>query len=247
VEVLEDGVPQAARSFQYRGGREESAPKDGAAPARAAANPASPLRRINLVSLVFEGLGAEGRRIAAQAANDFLANEVDQNTYIGVFTLNHRLALLQQYTNDPALLKRAVDRAMGGAYQQYAKDTEAEVMKLNSLGNPQRFQQLHPGSAEERGPQDAGHFAGPEAQMAAITISVLSNQVGNLSIDALQQLIEAQAQLPGRKTIIYFSPGLIVPPEEPERLRTVVSAANRANISFYTVDPSLEFCTFWVG
>ena len=240
VEVLEDGVPQTARSFQYRGGREESAPQDGAAPApaRAAANPASPLRNINLVSLVFEALGAESRRIAAQAANDFLANEVDRNTYIGVFTLNHRLALLQQYTNDPALLKRAVDRAMGGAYQQYAKDTEREVMKLNSLGDPHRFQQLHPGSAEERGPQDAGHFAGPEAQMAALTISVLTNQVGNLSIDALQQLIEAQAQLPGRKTVIYFSPGLILPPEEPERLRAVVSAANRANISFYTVDPS---------
>jgi VWFA-related protein len=238
VEVLEDGVPQAARSFQYRGGREESAPQDGAAPARAAANPASPLRGINLVSLVFEALGAESRRIAAQAANDFLANEVDPNTYIGVFTLNHRLALLQQYTNDPALLKRAVDRAMGGAYQQYAKDTEAEVSKLNSLGDPQRFQQLHPGSAEERGPQDAGRFAGPEAQMAAMTISVLTNQVGNLSIDALQQLIEAQAQLPGRKTVIYFSPGLILPPEQPERFRAIVSAANRANISFYTVDPS---------
>jgi VWFA-related protein len=190
------------------------------------------------VSLVFEALGAEGRRIAAQAANDFLANEVDRNTYIGVFTLNHRLALLQQYTNDPALLKRAVDRAMGGAYQQYAKDTEAEVMKLNSLGDAKRFRMLQPGSAEERGPQDASRFAGPEAQMAELTISVLTNQVGNLSIDALQQLIEAQAQLPGRKTIIYFSPGLIVPPEEPERLRTVVSAANRANISFYTVDPS---------
>jgi len=240
VEVLEDGVPQTERSFRYRGGREESAPENGVAPApaRAAGNPASPLRKINLVSLVFEALGAEGRRIAAQAANDFLASEVDQNTYIGVFTLNHRLALLQQYTNDPALLKSAVDRAMGGAYQQYAKDTEAEVMKLNSLGDAKRFQMLHPGSAEERGPQDAGRFAGPEAQMAEITISVLTNQVGNLSIDALQQLIDAQAQLPGRKTIVYFSPGLILPPEEPERFRAVVSAANRANISFYTVDPS---------
>jgi VWFA-related protein len=240
VEVLEDGVPQTERSFRYRGGLEEAAPESGGAPApaRAAGNPASPLRNINLVSLVFEALGAEGRRIAAQAANDFLASEVDQNTYIGVFTLNHRLALLQQYTNDPALLKSAVNRAMGGAYQQYAKDTEAEVMKLNGLGDAKRFQMLHPGSAEERGPQEAGHFAGPEAQMAEISISVLTNQVGNLSIDALQQLIEAQAQLPGRKTIVYFSPGLILPPEEPERFRAVVSAANRANISFYTVDPS---------
>jgi hypothetical protein len=74
--------------------------------------------------------------------------------------------------------------------------------------------------------------------MAALALDILLNQAGNLSIDALQQLIQAQAKLPGRKTVIYFSEGLIVPPEQPERLRAVVSAANRANIAFYTVDPS---------
>src|ERR1035441_3359611 len=68
--------------------------------------------------------------------------------------------------------------------------------------------------------------------------SILSDQAGNLSIDALLQLIQAQAQLSGRKTVIYFSEGLIVPTGQPERLRAVVSAANRANVAFYTVDPS---------
>ncbi len=61
---------------------------------------------------------------------------------------------------------------------------------------------------------------------------------GHLSIDALQQLIRAQAQVPGRKTVVYFSEGLIAPPNFPDRLRALISAANRANISFYTVEPS---------
>jgi VWFA-related protein len=188
--------------------------------------------------LVFEGLGAESRREAAQAARDFLANQVYPNTYIAVFVLNHRLDLLQQYTNNGDLLNRAVDRAMSGAYQQFAKDSETELSKLNSLGEPARFQPLRPGSAEERGPQDAGRFAGAERQMARMTLKMLANQVGGLSIEALQQLIEAQAQLPGRKTVIYFSPGLILPAEQPERYRALVAAANRANVVFYTVDPT---------
>lgn len=244
IEVLDDGVPQTLRSFQYRHGRQETAPPAGSAPAEASARAmAAPVREINLVSLVFEALGAENRREAAQAAKDFLANQLDSDTYVGVFTLNHRLALLQQYTNDADLLNKAVDRALAGAYQEYAKDTDKQVARLNSLAaNQTQFQSLQPGSAEERGPADisGGHgaFAAVERRMAAVSTAILMEQVGNLSIDALQRLIEAQAQLPGRKTIVYFSPGLILPPEQPDRFRAVISAANRANIAFYTVDPS---------
>jgi VWFA-related protein len=241
IEVLEDGVPQTVRSFQYRHGRDVSAPETGAAAARVGPSAASAtLREINLVSLVFEGLSPDTRRQATQSAKDFLASEVDQNTYIGVFTLNHRLALLQQYTNNLDLLTKAVDRAATGAYQTFAKETEGMIMRLNSIeSDPSKFQALRPGSAEERGPvvEDPA-VARIERNMAAITLEILSNQMGNMSIDALLQLIRVQAQLPGRKTVIYFSEGLVVPPEQPERLRTVVSAANRANIAFYTVDPS---------
>jgi VWFA-related protein len=245
VDVLEDGVPQTLRSFRYRQGRELSGqPGELVGTGQSAIPPAEPLREINLVSLVFEALGAESRREAAQAAKDFLANEVDSNTYVGVFTLNQRLALLQQYTNDTGLLNKAVDRAMTGAYPEFARDIAAEVAKLNSLvaGPGGNFQAIRPGSAEERGPvaADSGPaaFSQVERRMAEMTVEILSNQFGNLSIDALQQLIQVQAQLPGRKTVIYFSPGLIIPPEQPERFRAVVSAANRANITFYTVDPS---------
>ena len=240
MEVLEDGVPQTVRSFQYRGGRGESGPESGLASGDTGAGAASsPAQDINLVSLVFQGLGPSSRREAAQAAKSLLANDLGPDTYAGVFVLTNRLALLQQYTNDPDLLYKAVDRAMGGAHQEFVKEMEAEVAKLSRLSTPPgQFQPANPGSAEDRGPQAPDHFTGSERQMARMTLDALTGYAGNLSIDALQKLIEAQAQLPGRKTVIYFAEGLTLPVDQPERFRTAVSAANRANVSFYTVDPS---------
>ena len=215
--------------------------QDAAAPVRAtaAARRYAALSQINVVSLVFEGLGADTRRQATQAAKDFLANEAGPDTYIGVFTLDHRLALLQQYTNDLSLLNRAVERASTGAYQQFAKDMMPEIELLNGMtssrGLSSRSGQAPPRSGA---PVGRSRFSPAERAMAALTIAIITEQAGNLSIDALQQLIRAQAQLPGRKTVVYFSPGLIVPPQQPERYRAMVSEANRANIAFYTVDPS---------
>ncbi len=245
IEIREDGVPQSVRSFRYRNGHEEPTQQDAAPLPRAdsGTHRYAALSQVNVVSLVFEGLSGDSRAQATRAAKDFLANEAGPDTYVAVFTLNHRLALLQQYTNDVSLLNRAVDRAATGAYQQFAKDTEAVIMRLNSIeSDPTRFEAIHPGSAEERGPtapdRGNGAFLAAEKAMLQLTIEVVANQAGNLSIDGLQRLIRAQAQIPGRKTVIYFSPGLIVPLEQPERYRAMISEANRANISFYTADPS---------
>ena len=42
--------------------------------------------------------------------------------------------------------------------------------------------------------------------------------------------------LPGRKTIIFFSEGLALPPSVQLKFPAVISAANRANVSIYTID-----------
>ncbi len=244
VEILEDGVPQKLRSFYYRGAGNapgETTPAASVAGARPAYNP---LREINVVSLVFDGMGLDSRRRATSAAKAFLGAELGANTYAGVFAMHHRLNLLQQYTNDLDLLNQAVDRAAGSAPETFAKDMQTQAMLLNSLSSGQRgFHALQPGSAEERGPVAIGSHldaaaAAVERQMASLTVAVLSNQAGNSSIDALEQLIRGQAELPGRKTVIYFSEGLILPPGQPERYRALISDANRSNVAFYTVDAS---------
>jgi VWFA-related protein len=244
IEILEDGVPQTLRSFQYRSGHEERTSQDAAARA-ARSRRYGALGQINVVSLLFEGLGIESRPQAIQAARDFLANEAGPDTYIGVFRLDQHLKLLQQYTNDPGILNRALDRAAAGPYLNSAKDTVGafgsshssmplESTRPSPTGSGSQFIPQEPGSAEERAPSQGSQFTG---EMREVTELIL-NYEGHLSIDALQQLIRAQAQLPGRKTVVYFSEGLILPPSFPERFRALVSAANRANIAFYTVEPS---------
>ena len=42
--------------------------------------------------------------------------------------------------------------------------------------------------------------------------------------------------MPGRKTIIYFTWGMYVPTNLDEPFRNIMSAANRGNVTFYSVD-----------
>ena len=246
IEILEDGVPQTLRSFQYRSGHEEPTSQDAAA-RTARSRRYGALGQINVVTLLFEGLGIGSRPQAIQAARDFLASEAGPDTYIGVFRLDQHLKLLQQYTNDLGILNRALDRVAAGPYLNSAKDTVGafgsshssmplESKRPSPSGSQTNFNMQEPGSAEERVLSQPIEFAA-KAQMEEVTELILDYE-GHLSIDALQQLIRAQALLPGRKTVVYFSEGLILPPAFPERFRALVSAANRANIAFYTVEPS---------
>jgi hypothetical protein len=53
---------------------------------------------------------------------------------------------------------------------------------------------------------------------------------------ALLSVVQSMAYLPGRKTIVFFSEGLPVTPALAARLDLVIDAANRANVTTYTVD-----------
>jgi len=265
VQVFEDGVKQTPRSFQFRTGKQVFASRaNERAPAMAVKPVYDPLREINLVSIVLERMSYDNRARATQAVRDFLRSGVLPNTYIGVFTLNHRLAVLQPWTTDLALLNRAVDRAATGNYLEFAKGSEQIARQFNSLqaangasnngepgqqsanpgtspqamNRPDTFQPINPGSAEERGPDTGSGAAIRQVILRDLqaTLKMMFQQEGYRSIDALRALIHAQAHLPGRKTVLYLSDGLVVPPEQPELLEGVVGEANRSNITFYTVD-----------
>ncbi len=62
----------------------------------------------------------------------------------------------------------------------------------------------------------------------------LSN--GMDAMDALRQLIDVQAKLPGRKVVLYLADGLTLPMDRREVINGVISYANQMEVSFYTVD-----------
>src|SRR5436190_451259 len=62
------------------------------------------------------------------------------------------------------------------------------------------------------------------------------DQQGFATINSLLAVINPMQNLPGRKTIIFFSEGLKMPPDVQAKFPSVINAANRANVAIYTVD-----------
>ncbi len=61
-------------------------------------------------------------------------------------------------------------------------------------------------------------------------------QQGYATTDGLLAVVNAMGQLPGRKALILFSEGVAIPTQVAAQFRSVISNANRANVSIYTVD-----------
>src|SRR5262245_5794694 len=256
IEVYEDGVKQQINSFRKvektdlieGAGASNNMAGNAAGNAagnttgNAVGNAVDPLRQINLVTMVFERLNNEGRLLARDAAREFLKSELRRNVMVAVFALDQRLQVLQQFTNDGAKLNAAVDRATGAASSQFAAQSEAIQRELENLLRAQANLESASSAAQSAGGGAIGQAA-VEARLAEITTNILRQtddaqreQQGSSSVFSLLSLIRGQQRLAGRKTVLYFSEGFQLTPNIAPIFRNAVSAANRANVSFYAVD-----------
>jgi VWFA-related protein len=256
VRVLEDGVPQTLKSFRFTetdaDEQEPPAAQPGrqpaAAPAAAPGGPArNPLHNLSIVTVVFERMGPRSRLFAQQAATEFLANEFRSNTYGGVFSLDYRLNALQPYTNNQDLLRQAIAHATTGNYTEFRKDSENV---LNNLGVEVYFDggikmvpvggnPFQSAGAATQGAESAGLSSDGQMALAWVVwkqMEMVNYGAGWRSLDGLLSLVQAQAALPGRKTVLLLSEGLVVPWQVEHMFRAVIGAANRANVSIYCVD-----------
>ena len=253
VEILEEGQPKTIQSFRFV----ERAPAPGAALATAppaAAAPAAPapteidaVRTPTLVTLLFDSLDAEGRLFVKKAALELVNAQDRPDLVYSVFVVGNRLRLLQQFTRDRAALAAAIERACstldprgvtpGADTMQRAADTASQAGDRSQAADA---------AASGGGGAAAGAASGQAAalsQMANVELravemaeSVERSQRGNTSLFGLFALARQQQRLAGRKAIVLFSEGLEVPNQLQPLYRSVVSEANRANLSIYSVD-----------
>src|SRR5579864_2259012 len=210
-----------------------------------------PLRQLRLVSLVYERLDNDARRMARQASMEFLKTELEQNVYMAVFVIDQRLHVLQQFTNDRDLLRKAVDLGTTTQYTQFAAQSDAIRQQLERAVQAQENTAQAAANAPTGGAGGAGMAAAgaahgaaaAAAKMAEVTLHMLQfeeslsrTQQSRSSIFSLLSLVREQSPLPGRKTLIYFSEGLQVPDSMIETFNSVIGAANRAGVSVYGVD-----------
>jgi len=255
VRVLEDGIPQKLQTFRFTD-TDADEPRPAGAPisgiAGASAKPGSPalnpLHNLNIVTIVFEQMGPASRLFAQNAAAQFLDNEFRANTYGGVFSLDLRLNALQPYTNDRDLLRKAITRASTGNYTEFRKDSENVLNNLavqissseagisigTAGGDPYQSAGAATLGAESAGPSSPAQMT--LARMVWKQMEMVGYGTGSRSLDGLLSLVQAQAALPGRKTVLLLAEGLTVPWELDEKFRAIIGAANRANVSIYCVD-----------
>ena len=256
-EVFEDGVKQPIESFRLvnRGSAAETVKpaesKTELAPATSVVKKAEPATvtrdietKVSAIALVYDRLAPEARKRAHDAALSYVGEGAIQESYAGVFVINLGLTTLQNYTNDTALLRRAIDRAGMTASSTFESNGASQ-----SGGTTQKITQATAtvsgagGGAGAAAAGAAAGAAGVDAMFAQMeerskeTFEVLQrDQQGFSTFNGLLAVVNSMKRLPGRKAIIFFSEGLALPPNVRRHFDSVINNANLANVSFYAID-----------
>lgn len=243
VHVYEDGTEEHLNSFRYVGG-ENAAPTSApgtTAPATGSI-PMDPMRELRFVTLVFEGLDQDGKRFFRQSLEDMLKIAPQQNLYFSVIVIDQKLNMIQSFTNDRAELMKSVDKSMMWTTPQYMKnstDVETELQRTLAQGEPASQAGTAVGALNQSQIQGGVAWRMAKMQFDMLQEADAADREAGArgSLDALLALIRGESQLPGRKIVLYFNPWLFIPEIIKEQYNYMISAANRANITFYTVDP----------
>jgi VWFA-related protein len=181
------------------------------------------LRRVNVdhsVILVFDRMEPGNAKSARDEALAIVKGTHDSGTQFTVLAIDQRLRLMQAPTSDPEAIKTAID---------------ATTIAAGSVAAAQNS------AAEKALTEDA--LGGPRQTSAKILLAILLDSQKAVedphttpSIAALLAVSRGQAEVPGRKTVIYFSQSLRWDPADPESVPAVINAANKADVSIYSVD-----------
>ncbi len=209
-----------------------------------------PLRQLRLITLVFQGGDQNAKKLSRDAALELIKGELAQNVYISVMAIDHKLQALQPFTNDRALLRKAIARATASV-NDYTADTIQVRKDLEQMLGPAQggdtsltgqANAATTAAATATGP-GAANASGASAAMAQLMLTILKNAQSDESQDwsrasvfPLLDLVKEQYRLPGRKTILYFSGGFPITQDTEDPFKQIVSIANRANVSFYAID-----------
>lgn len=256
-EVLEDGTPQKVESFRF------VAREPGTSTAETKetkTNPAEPVTPTpaqrstpTVTALVFDRLSPEARSLARRAGLAYAQEGMASGGFTGVFGIDQALRTVQNFTDDAQLIKDAVERVTGTVISGYASGAQKvrDNIERSTALDQQMQTSVETAAAAGASRDSAGaSAAGAEAGQAAAQQKLIEmenqmldhyerlerDQQGFATINSLLAVIAPMQNLPGRKTIIFFSEGLKLPPAVQQKFPSVINAANRANVAIYSID-----------
>jgi VWFA-related protein len=200
-------------------------------------------------ALVFDHLSSESLRLAQRATLDYVPMSGESAVRVGVFATDPGVRILQSFTTERALVRRAVGRVLpsGTSAEEEKAERSDELMGRRRDLEGQARSTAASGvtasgvalarSASEIGERETElRLIQTELNMLRSFDSLDRAHKGYDTALALLAVVQSMAYLPGRKTIVFFSEGLPVSPALSARLDYVIDAANRANVTAYAVD-----------
>ena len=173
------------------------------------------------VTLVFDGLDAEGQKSARKAAAELLAKlTVAPDIQIAVFRVGLELWALSGYARDLAALNAAVERAT--SHEDETLRGPSDLVKT--------------AAAREMGVPETAARAQALIEVMRVGDDMNKMRQDGSTLFPLIALAKGQATLPGRKTLVYFSQAFDVPSKFDDVFRSLISEANRAEVAVYTID-----------
>lgn len=247
-EVYEDNVKQDVSSFRLvlREASEASELKTTTTPSTTTTPKSGrdPFAEISLIAMVFDSLSPAARGLAHKAALSFVDESLKPDDLTTICAIDLSLHVIQPYTNDRELLRKGVDRAAslatstaesGSAQRRTSEERSATLATQTDAAQA--------GAAGSRSIGTGTGQAMMDQALAEMNVRAMQtfemlerDQQGYAKTDALLALVNSLQNVPGRKAIVFFSEGLPVPPDVSARFRTVINAANKANVTVYSID-----------
>jgi VWFA-related protein len=154
---------------------------------------------------------------------------------VGLFVLDMRLNLVQQYTNKKEVILAAAKKALSSSREDLRLGSEAIQQGLAGIAN---------GMAAPEGKPELGGSGDRQldARMAQLTTKILSHQDTQSSqggwrtmVASMRAIGQEQEVVSGRKTLLFFSWGIWIPTEQVDTLQNLQSTLTRAHVSVYPV------------
>jgi len=229
--VFEDGVEQRISSFSVenveelaRAGEVNGAPPTidlGKLPPTVTVSDVNKLTQNHRMIVLFFDLSSmqvDDLLRAVKSSENFIRKQLTPADLVAVATYSSDLRVAQNFTNDRDELHKAIEAIRVGESSSLADQGETGAAGGSSA------------TGEEIVTQDTSEAFTPDE-----TEFNIFNTDEKLA--ALESLADLLRGVPGRKSIIHFSSGVErTGIENQAQLRATTDAANRADVSFYTVD-----------
>lgn len=223
--ITDDGKPQKITNFSYSdiekvetAGAENAkpivVPVDSEEPARSEAV-SDAVRDRRMIVLFFDLTSMETDDVirAHDSALKFVRKQMTPADLVAVVTFSSRLSVLANFTNQRTVLEKAIAQIVPGVSNGLAEPLDA---------------------AAQNGEVSVQEYTG-----AAYTPDETEFNVFNTDqkLAALEGLADVLAAIPGRKSMVEFTGGVTQTGEENRaELRAATDAANRADVSIYSID-----------